>query len=139
MNRFRWIRSKTTLSLAFAFRLFLMSCTVAQALDVEQPWLDATNRQCPSHHVTWLPGYARSNLVNAFNQTLSISLQARVDRVSDTVNRCEDTILGYECDLWTNLQAYAKLRLIERFAAFSCRNAKCEDLAICSREPPNFQ
>ena len=99
-------------------------------------WAQEVGRRCPSHRVQWMPGYASADLVRNFNLTLEKQTLVEVERIAD-VARCEDAILGDECELSVNLEAYEKLNLTGRFAVYSCRSVKCEDVATCSKLPPS--
>ncbi len=98
-------------------------------------WDRKTHRICPSHHLEWIADGTFDDLLGAFEQTLPAPQARQISRRADLKRRCAKEIAGRSCEMAESLKVYSALRIMDRFAAFSCREVRCETAAYCSRFP----
>ena len=93
-------------------------------------WHDAARRACPSHHLEGLPD-VYDELIGAFVQTLPREVQRKASAIASYSQRCADETMGFYCEMAVYVDAFRRLRLLDDFAAFSCKRYKCIELSYC--------
>lgn len=117
--------------------LLLLLITAPPVYDAQENvwnmWTQDLQRQCPSNHVDWIAGDFYDELVTAFVQTLPPSSQRKISSIADYSRRCADEKMGFSCEMSVHLDAFNRLGLLKRFAAFGCHRYKCEEPALCAQ------
>jgi hypothetical protein len=67
---------------------------------------------------------------------LSPRQQAKVERTANYSQKCAHETIGFWCEWGVSLDAIEKLGLMPDFAAWSCRDIKCEEYGLC--EVPRY-
>lgn len=105
----------------------------------EPVWKSAWNksgsehrRQCPSNHLEWIADGQYDDLLGDFVQTLPSATQKRIAQIADYSHRCSHEQAGFSCEMAVHLDAFIRLGLLNRFAAFGCRHLKCVEPAFCT-------
>lgn len=106
----------------------------ADATDTWREWQVLLQKSCPKNHVDWACDSCWTQLTGAFEDTLGTSDRQKLSRVRD-YHGCEQEKIGLSCEMGASLEAYKRVRLLQRFVSFGCRAVKCEEVALCSRFP----
>ena len=115
---------------SFALPMWLMS-SVALADASQFAWEREIAKRCPSHHVEWLSDGYYDEVLGAYYDSLRPQLSAKARRIANYSHRCTRETIGFTCEWSVNIDAIVKLGLLPDFAAWSCRNVKCEEYGLC--------
>ena len=115
----------------------LVAALLASAAAAEpwSQWQAMIERRCPDNHVEWICDACWIDLLGGFEATLPARTRGRIGRMADIRRGCAGQPSGAYCEATRSLAAYQRLRLLPRFARFSCRTIKCEAATLCSRMP----
>ena len=97
-------------------------------------WEKELRRQCPSNHVEWTGDGSYDDLLGEFIATLPAGTQKRVSAIADYAHRCSTEMAGFSCEMAVHIDAFSRLGLLSRFAAFGCQHYKCTEPALCTRK-----
>ena len=122
---------KVVLALALVWPL----ASTAQSDTGWRAWERGLHRACPGRHADWIADGSYTELIDAFAHTLPARTRAQIAKAADSQRLCAKEQIGFSCEMATELDAYRRLGLMDRFVAFSCRAVKCEERSICSRFP----
>ena len=95
-------------------------------------WENAAHCQCPGNDLKWL-GMSEdaADYVGGFDATLPQSDQKTIETIVD--DRCREEVGGFTCLLAVHVDAYKRLGLLKRFAAFGCEHYECShETEICT-------
>jgi hypothetical protein len=56
----------------------------------------------------------------------------KIDAITDYAHRCSNEQIGFYCEMTVHLDAFNRLGLLRRFAAFACQHYKCAGPALCT-------
>ena len=108
--------------------------TSAVAADIDSKiwdaWNKATAKQCPSHHLEMLGG-VYDTLIDGFATTLSRDQNEKSDKIANYKVRCADEEFGFDCYGAVYMDAYKRLGVLDRLAAYACHRYKCLGGALC--------
>ena len=122
--------SKPTPTALFALAMWLFS-SAAIANASQSAWEHEIRARCPSQHVEWLSDGYTDDVLGSYYKTLSPQLSAKARRIADYSRRCTQETIGFYCLWGVNIDAIGRLGLLPDFAAWSCRNIKCEEYGLC--------
>ena len=106
----------------------------AKGPDPWQLWKTELQKQCPANHIDWDEGSGYDTLLAEFARELPRSTRQKIDFITQHSNRCPPgNTAGFGCEMADNLDAFNRLGLLKRFAAFGCRHYKCEEESLCTR------
>lgn len=122
-------------SLFTAVMFAVPAVAAARPVDPWQTWENLTKKMCPTHHVQWVLDGGYDSLIGDFVETLPQNVSRKVSLIANYAHRCASEQSGFSCEMSVHLDAFNRLNLMNRFAAFGCRNVACEEPALCSRFP----
>jgi hypothetical protein len=101
--------------------------------DYWSAWIKATHALCP-HNRLEAVGYSdlALDLVDDFDGLLTGQDDKKVQAIADYSKRCRAETGGWTCYLAVHVDAYRRLGLMKKFAAFSCEQYQCDDDGICT-------
>jgi hypothetical protein len=101
---------------------------------VWKKWKREAKRQCPANHIEWIADGQHDQLLSDFITTLPAATQAKVNSIADYPRRCSHEQIGFYCEMAVHLDAFKRLGLLGRFAAFACQHYKCAEPALCIKD-----
>jgi hypothetical protein len=66
----------------------------------------------------------------AFEKTLPAKTRHRLDAMAERDPSCAG-MEGFTCEMSLALRDYNELGLIKKFAAYGCRQYRCDDMGMC--------
>jgi hypothetical protein len=111
---------------------FLLSFASAADIlpSIWKKWDHAAKLQCPSLYLELL-GNVYDGLIGDFVRALPRDNRPSIDAIADYSQRCREETAGFSCDMAVYVDAFSKLGLLKKFAAFSCDRYKCLEAAYC--------
>jgi hypothetical protein len=130
----RWIRVWGGLLTLVTGGVSLPLAASSASIHSWDAWTAELKRQCPANHVDWVEDGGYDELLDDFGRSLPRGLNRKVSAIaSPEMERGCGGTAGFSCEMGAYLDAFQRLRLIHRFAAFGCRHYRCEDIALCER------
>ena len=117
----------------FLLILLMMLPSVSSSAEenVWTTWAKESNLQCPANHLSWSSDGMYDELLDGFVRTTSPATQRKIASIADYSHRCSEVTIGFYCEMGVHLDAFNKLGLMKRFAAFACHQYKCTEPALC--------
>jgi hypothetical protein len=123
----------THTNLLFLLLMTLPSVATSAEDNVWKTWARESHQQCPANHLSWISGGLYDELLDGFIHTLPSATQRKISSIADYSHRCSEVTAGFSCEMGVHLDAFNKLGLMKRFAAFACHQYKCTEPALCTR------
>jgi len=119
-----------------AFAIACLTPAAGWAADMSD-WEAAVTRRCPTHHLEHICDGCYDSFLDDFERTLPKVTQHRIRRIADYAHRCTWEVAGFSCEMSVHVDAMNRLGLLKRFVAFGCAHYRCEEAAMCTRQPPS--